>query len=167
MHIHFARGPADFSVDKLVSRMYHNSRQSNTGDSMAEEKKEKVLHTRIPESLDEEIREHAAQLGLSVSNLVRNVLQNAVGLVDEILADTAGFATGGKIAPGARRPGGADRQGRILGWQEAKLNLNAVCDGCNAILEAGSRGAIAIIERIGPRPIRCLGCSEEKDDGNE
>lgn len=136
------------------------------------EKKEKVLHTRIPESLDEEIRDHAAQLGLSVSNLVRNVLQNAVGLVDEILTDTAGVArsaTGGKAAPRPRREGagGSAEPGRVLGWQDAILNVNAVCDRCNAILEKGSRGAIAIVEGAGPRPIRCLGCIEEKSDGND
>jgi len=134
------------------------------------EKKERVLHTRIPESLDEEIREQAAQLGLSVSNLVRNVLHNAVGLVDEIIADTAGVArtaTGGRVAPtprGATRDAAADR---VLGWQEAVLSRNAVCDRCNSILEKGSRGAIAIVEGVGPRPIRCLGCMEEKSDGSD
>jgi len=134
------------------------------------EKKEKVLHARIPESLDEEIREHASQLGLSVSNLVRNVLQNAVGLVDEIIADTAGLArsaTGGKAGPAAKREAPVDRAPRVLGWQEAVLNLNAVCDRCNDILEKGSRGAIAVVEGAGPRPIRCLGCVEEKSDGND
>ncbi len=135
------------------------------------EKKEKVLHARIPESLDEEIREHAAQLGLSVSNLVRNVLQNAVGLVDEIIADTAGVArsaTGGKVAPQPKSSAEpAATPGRVLGWQEAVLNMNAVCDRCNTILEKGSRGAIAIVEGAGPRPMRCLGCIEEKSDGND
>lgn len=139
------------------------------------EKKEKVLHARIPESLDEEIREHANQLGLSVSNLVRNVLQNAVGLVDEIIADSAGVvgsATGQKAAPKppvqpvAPVPPAPEVPTRVLGWQEAILELNAVCDRCNSILQKGSRGAIAVVEGVGPRPIRCLGCIEEKSDGN-
>ncbi|MDG2308894.1 MAG: hypothetical protein P8R42_30290 [Candidatus Binatia bacterium] len=137
------------------------------------EKKEKVLHARIPESLDEEIREHAAQLGLSVSNLVRNVLGNAVGLVDEIIADTAGVArsaTGGKAAPQPNAASAAAAQAeprRVLGWQEAILNMNAVCDRCNTILEKGSRGAIAIVEGVGPRPMRCVGCIEEKSNEND
>ncbi|MBM4270407.1 MAG: ribbon-helix-helix protein, CopG family [Deltaproteobacteria bacterium] len=135
-----------------------------------DEKKEKVLHARIPESLDEEIREHAANLGLSVSNLVRNVLQNALGLVEEIVADTADLGKT-RREPAARSRGeGPDTRGatgaasdapwRILGWQEAILELNAVCDRCNAILAKGSRAAIAIVEGAGPRPIRCLGCIE-------
>lgn len=137
------------------------------------EKKEKVLHARIPESLDEEIREHANQLGLSVSNLVRNVLQNAVGLVDEIIADSAGVvgsATGGKAAPKPKVPPvppvppTPPVPTTVLGWQEAILNMNAVCDRCNSILTKGSRGAIAVVEGVGPRPICCLGCIEEKSD---
>lgn len=145
------------------------------------EKKEKVLHARIPESLDEEIREHAAQLGLSVSNLVRNVLQNAVGLVDEIIADAGAVvgAEGPRARTAPRRRASRDEAssqetappasepGRVLGWQEAVLNLNAVCDRCNAVLTKGSRGAIAIVEGAGPRPIRCLGCIEEKSHGND
>ena len=46
-----------------------------------QEKKEKVIHTRISESLDEEVRKHAAGLGVSVSNLVRNILLDTFGLV--------------------------------------------------------------------------------------
>lgn len=154
--------------------MYHKNVQSDTGANVMpdeREKKERVLHTRIPESLDEEIREHANQLGLSVSNLVRNVLQNAVGLVDDIIADTARTATGGKVAPRPKvKPGvgqpGESGESEVLGWQEAILEKNAVCDRCNAILEKGSHGAIAILEGAGRRPIRCIGCVERKNDGN-
>ena len=129
------------------------------------EKKEKVLHTRIPESLDEEIRERSAKLGISVSNLVRNALQNAFGLVEDIVADAASI---GRSARGEAAPAGApepQRPGRVLGWQEAILELNAVCDRCNAILARGARAAIAVVEGTGPRPIRCLPCLKEVSDG--
>ena len=36
------------------------------------EKKERVIHTRVPESLEAELRRRAQDLGISVSNLVRN-----------------------------------------------------------------------------------------------
>ena len=51
----------------------------------ADERKKRVIHTRVPESLDRELRETASSLGVSVSNLVRNVLLNAFGLVGDIL----------------------------------------------------------------------------------
>jgi RNase P subunit RPR2 len=54
----------------------------------------------------------------------------------------------------------------VLGWQEALLELNAVCDRCNAILARGTRAAIAVTEGAGPRPIRCLACLKEVTDGS-
>lgn len=138
------------------------------------EKKEKVLHTRISESLDEEIREHAANLGVSVSNLVRNVLQNAFGLVGDIVADTAVIARTARKeaeeAPGMPAPPAIlapQAPPRVLGWQEAILNLNAVCGVCNALLAKGTRAVIAVAEGSGPRAICCLDCIKELTDESE
>jgi hypothetical protein len=139
-----------------------------------EERKEKVIHTRVSEGLEEEIRERAARLGVSVSNLVRNVLQNTFGLVEDVVADAAnisrsarGEGRGPSGAGGERssRETGADpareRPGRVLGWQEAVLSVNAICVACNAILARGTRAAIAVVEGNAPRDIRCLPCMEE------
>jgi hypothetical protein len=130
---------------------------------MPEERKERVLHARIPESLDEEIRENAARLGLSVSNLVRNVLQNAFGLVEDIMADGAAIAR--TATRGAEPPKRADAS-RTIAWQDAILNVNAVCERCNAILARGTRATIGIVEGAGPRPIRCSACVEERQGGS-
>jgi len=137
---------------------------------MAEDdRKEKVIHTRVSEALDEEIRERAANLGVSVSNLVRNVLQHAFGLVEDVVADAASIARSarGEAGPmGGRRGDDATaRPARIVGWQEAVLQVNALCEACNTILPRGTRGAIAIVEGSGPRPIRCLPCMEEAARG--
>jgi hypothetical protein len=130
---------------------------------MAEERKEKVLHARIPESLDEEIRENAARLGLSVSNLVRNVLQNAFGLVEDIMADGAAIARSATRGEARMEPRTAARgpAARTIAWQEAVLNLNAVCESCNAVLRKGERAHIGVVEGNGPRPIRCDVCVAE------
>ena len=137
-------------------------------------KKEKVLHTRISESLDGEIRDHASQLGVSVSNLVRNVLQNTFGLVGDIVADSTNIAASAK-GPKQSASGDAPVMGRVspatggptpqpaaaplvLGWQEALLALNGVCDCCNTLLPKGTRAAIALYEGTGPRTFRCLTC---------
>ena len=125
-----------------------------------EEKKEKVLHARIPESLDEEIRQHAAKLGVSVSNLVRNVLQNAVGLVGDIVADTASIAqtVSGETPPDTVAPG---KEPQVLGWQKAITNLNSVCDACNTIIPKGAEAAIAVAEAGAVKVVRCLECLKE------
>ena len=55
-------------------------------------KKERVLHTRISDALDRELRDKAAELGVSVSKLVRNALLTTVDLVENIVADSARVA---------------------------------------------------------------------------
>jgi hypothetical protein len=142
---------------------------------MTEDKrKEKVLHTRISHDLEKQIREEAGSLGVSVSNLVRNILGNTFDLVENIVTDSAaitrsarrrsGLASAGKHAS-VREP--ADTAYQVIGWQEAVLNLNAVCSRCNDILKKGSRGAIAIIEGSGPRPSLCLNCLKEMSHEND
>jgi hypothetical protein len=122
------------------------------------EKKERVIHTRVPEHLDETIRRRAHGLGLSVSNLVRNVLSNTFGLVEGVVTDSANVARSARGE--ALLPTAVDGAGPplVLGWQEALLNLNALCARCNAILPKGTRAAIALTDRPGPRPFLCLAC---------
>ena len=47
-------------------------------------KNEKVLHTRIPADLEQEIKERAEKLRIPVSNLVRNILEDAFKLVQNV-----------------------------------------------------------------------------------
>jgi hypothetical protein len=128
------------------------------------EKNERVLHTRVPERLEAELKERAENLGVSVSNLVRNVLNNAFGLVEDIVVDSARIAhsarTGLRTTAAAATAAQAD-DGEVVGWQEMVLNKNAVCERCNAILARGTDAAIAIVDGAGPRAIVCPGCLEE------
>jgi hypothetical protein len=139
----------------------------------ANPKKERVIHTRVPESLDDEIKRRATDLGLSVSNLVRNILQHTFGLVEDIVSDSAeiartargakdAFTRGSDASPREERAGGG-----VLGWQLALLNVNAVCDTCNAILPKGTRAGIGVVEGGGPIPIRCEKCLEELAHGDK
>jgi hypothetical protein len=134
-----------------------------------EERKERVLHTRVPESLDRHIKRRARNLGMSVSTVVRNILLNTFGLVEDLVTDSANIAlsiTGEEAIPPGKRartrgssPGDdVPAASAILGWQEAVLNLNAVCDQCNAVLRRGTRAAIGVPARPGPRAIICRKC---------
>jgi hypothetical protein len=139
------------------------------GDDDQNERKERVLHTRVPPSLDDQLKQRARSLGMSVSTIVRHVLLNTFGLVEDIVTDStnAALAFGGQepVAPrtALRRRAPSDERATdapdvILGWQEAVLNLNAVCSRCNAVLRKGNRAAIGVRERPGPRVFRCRKC---------
>lgn len=123
-------------------------------------KRERVIHARVPESLDDEIKRQAHDLGVTVSNLVRDVLSNAIGLVGDIVSDSAQVARAARGEPLKQRPARRrDGGGQVVGWQVAVLNLNAVCDTCNTILPKGTQAAIGIVDD-GPRPFRCESCLE-------
>jgi hypothetical protein len=155
------------------------------------EKKERVIHTRVPESLEAELRQKAQDLGISVSNLVRNVLGHAFGLVGDVVADSQAIARAARAARGegakghagdASRAGAAHSSGMsvprgehsparapepapdiddVLGWQPMVLGKNAVCARCNDLLPRGSDAAIGIAESTGGRLVICLACLEQ------
>jgi hypothetical protein len=121
---------------------------------------EKILHARIPASLDREIRRRANGLGLSVSTVVRHVLLRTFDLVEDIVTDGANLAIAlageeGRLPPSRSR---AASSGEVLAWQEAILNVNAVCERCNALLPKGGAAAIGIRDGDGARAIICGQC---------
>jgi hypothetical protein len=132
-------------------------------------RKERVITARVPEALDDAIRRHATSLGLSVSNLVRNVLQNSLGLVGDIVADSAEIA---RLAQGRRQrnaPHSAalltsapPQNPRVLGWQEVHLAVNALCEACNAVLPRGSQALVGVLEAAGVVRLRCEKCIDAK-----
>lgn len=133
-------------------------------DDRKTKRKERVLHTRVSEKLDEELREKAAGLGVSVSNLVRNILLNTVELVEDIVADSGSVVRAAGNKPGA--PLAMTGQQTVLGWQTLRLNLNAVCSACNAILTRGSEASIAVPTSPSAPVFRCIACmpTVEADD---
>ncbi|HEY0253965.1 MAG TPA: hypothetical protein VGC41_20685 [Kofleriaceae bacterium] len=128
------------------------------------EGKDRVIHTRVPESLESELRERAEKLGMSVSNLVRNVLGHAFGLVGDVVADSHAIA---RAAKGEGRPAPAPTPGAVtvtiddvLAWQPIVLGKNAVCARCNALLPKGSDAAIGMAETGTARVVICTVCME-------
>jgi hypothetical protein len=132
------------------------------------ELKERVIHTRVPESLEAELRKRAQELGVSVSNLVRNVLGHAFGLVGDVVADGHAIARAARgdrdkaegpqaVPTSAAPPDPKD----VLAWQAIVLGKNAVCSRCNDLLPRGRDAAIGVAEHGAGRVIVCNPCLEE------
>lgn len=138
------------------------------------ERKERVIHTRVPERLEAQLRKRAEDLGISVSNLVRNVLGHAFGLVGGVVADSHAIARAARGEPSPPPsmspsspspppsmspppPSPSPSIEDVLGWQPIVLGKNAVCVRCNAILPRGSDAAVG----LGTQLVACLGCLEE------
>ena len=148
--------------------MRHKRPPSEPSDEA--EKKERVIHTRVPESLEAELRKRAQELGVSVSNLVRNVLGHAFGLVGDVVADghaIARAARGGRDKPNEARAEVVSASAAppdpkdVLAWQPIVLGKNAVCSRCNDLLPRGRDAAIGVAEHGTGRVIVCTTCLEE------
>jgi hypothetical protein len=131
---------------------------SKRGRGKARQTKDRVLQARIPKDLDEELRGHAEQLGLSVSTVVRNVLLNTFELVEGVVMDSTKLA---RVIQGRKQPAAEtipdETEPAVIGWQEAVLNLNGICDQCNTILHKGERAAVGV--PVTARPVLlCLTC---------
>lgn len=161
--------------------MYHNVTRKKPAtdppdepgarDEAETEAKDRVIHTRVPESLEAELRKRAQDLGISVSNLVRNVIGHAFGLVGDVAADSHAIAraargetegagdgrSGTSAARGSRAPAPAEPD-EVIAWQPIVLAKNAICSRCNDILPRGKEAAIAI---GGNREILCVRCLDE------
>jgi hypothetical protein len=142
------------------------------------ERKERVLHTRISEPLAEEIRRMADDLRVPVSNLVRNVLEEAFSVVEAVTdnvgdwieevveeAERAHERLRGRRAEGAwsadspPEPGPDARPPRefpdVIGWQPWVLERERTCSDCG---EAVPRGARAFVGATPSGPADALLC---------
>ena len=97
--------------------------------------KDRVLQARIPEQLDDELRDRAEQLGLSVSTIVRNVLLHTFDLVEGVVIDSSQIA---RALTGRDTPNpDSEADTKVIGWQEVVSFNNGVCVECNVILPVG------------------------------
>src|SRR5262249_39085278 len=105
--------------------------------------KERWLHARISEGLEDALKREARRRRQPVSMLGRDFLDGALDLVEEL------------VAPSATRA--ADPDG-VYGWQELVLNVPGACGGCGAALDVGVPAWRGLRERQGPPVFRCVTC---------
>src|SRR5262245_58018554 len=95
------------------------------------ERKARLIQARVDEELDEALRDAAKERRVTVSQLVRNVLEDTFRLVDNVVADAAHLTASVKrdarrIAASAR---GAARDPieQVDAWQEIILGRDQTC----------------------------------------
>jgi hypothetical protein len=158
--------------------MYHGVTQSDDNDrveaevdgssSRSSEKKERVLHTRIPAVLEAELKSVAAALRIPVSNLVRTILEDAVDI-----ADRAGGHVEDRLQRAARsmrdereriraRVERLDPLADVVAYQKVRMAVDGHCAKCGTELRAGEDGLLAIASKPGPAVFVCSGCQPEK-----
>jgi hypothetical protein len=124
-------------------------------EDVAPEKKERVLHTRVPAVLERELKRFAENLRMPVSNLVRTILEDAVAA-----ADKAGEGVEGQLKRMASHLEEerkrlhdrlADARNKellasALAFQPVRLAKPAVCAQCGRACAAGEQAHLIVGE---------------------
>lgn len=129
------------------------------------ERKDRVIQTRVPKDLESTLKEAAERERVSVSHLIRNVLEDTFNLVDNIIADSAQLVDtvrrdASKLAASARRteltndskPNSAMTTAAahhaslaepsindVEAWQEVLINKPVHCAHCGVMLARGAK----------------------------
>lgn len=125
-------------------------------------RQERWLHTRISEHLEDALKREARRRRLPVSLFVRNVLEGALDLVEDIVESGLHVARRSQdFARNVSQPlpdEDGDPLANVYGWQELILNRNAACARCDTALSAGATAHRGLAERAGPPVFLCVAC---------
>ncbi len=128
------------------------------------ERKDRLVQARVDEELDEVLRDAAKQQRVSVSQLVRNVLEDTFKLVDNVVADAAKLGAG--VARDARKVAAAargeprDPLAGVAAWQEVVLARDQGCAQCGVAMKRGQPAMMGITDDpAATRPWLCTACA--------
>jgi len=134
-------------------------------DSARDDKKERVLHTRVPAVLEAELKRFAQNLRVPVSNLVRTILEDALEV-----ADAAGDRVEERLRTAAsqlqmererlRRKIRPDPLSDVYAFQPVTLAQPANCAKCDVALASGDRAHLGLVDPNVGGNVRIFVCDE-------
>ena len=124
------------------------------------ERKDRLIQTRVADDLDATLREEAKKRRLSVSQLIRNVLEDTFNLVDDVMTEA------GKLAQTVRRDAarirdsaqglaraGANPLEKVESWHLVILSGDTRCSRCKADLSSGEPASMGVSADPTMRPL--------------
>jgi hypothetical protein len=151
-------------------------------------RKERVLHTRISESLAEDLRRVADDLRVPVSNLVRNVLEEAFSVVETVTGNVGELieevmdeaeavrdriqsrqrrrsrgtrrtaAPEAESAEAAAAASAPPRDDEVIGWQPLVLARPQRCESCGTLMGRGDSAYASVTPKGVGASWRCEDC---------
>jgi hypothetical protein len=119
-------------IGRKQSRMMRDQARAS-----AMKRKEEYLGARVPKDLREKVIAKADSLGIPVSILIRNILEEA--FMDQVA---------GKPAQSEPMSGAATRHATkfpdVIGWERITLNRDMSCSACSRVLPGGSVATIGL-----------------------
>ncbi len=148
--------------------MYHGVTQGKDNKP----KKERVLHTRIPAVLEQELKSAAASLKVPVSNLVRTILEDAVAVADRASSQIeTGLERAAKSVhterAKLRKLAESHRLHDVVGYQPVLVAAAGKCAACGVALEPGDDAFLGVTAGLGPKIFVCQLCVPGKPKKKE
>jgi hypothetical protein len=124
-------------------------------------RKERVIHTRVSATLEEELKRVAGTLRVPVSNLVRSLLEDAIAsrapkLEYTIPKTQPPSLTKGPPAKLSKRE--LEALDGVVGFQPVKLNVRGACAVCARALVQGEEAFFGLTNDPGRRVVVCTRC---------
>jgi len=159
-------------------------RREQLGERGERRRKERILHTRISEDLADDLRRVAEDLRVPVSNLVRNVLEEAFSVVESVTgnvgelieevmdeAEAVRARLRGRQRRRSRRmeaeesPREAEapppRDDEVIGWQPLVLARPQRCARCGILMGRGDSAYASVTPKGVGASWRCEDCPVE------
>jgi hypothetical protein len=148
-------------------------RDAREDDDAGDRKKERVLHTRVPAVLEQELKRLAENIRVPVSNLVRAILEDAVEMADRAgrgveeelrhAATTLSSKRSAILGKKDRAPRQPNALEGVIGFQPLTLASDARCARCERALDAGEDAHLGLNADVSaPRVIVCSDCLPKK-----
>ena len=122
------------------------------GAAEANERKNRVLQARVPESLYSDLVDQAGRLRVPVSNLVRNILEDSIRMVETIVDG------GIEIAEALGGRASQKELSSVAGWQPMTANRRLACAGCGAAIAKGQEAFTSVGASGGRTFVICGEC---------
>ena len=145
------------------------------------DRKDRLIQTRVPEKLETTLKDEARRRRTTVSQMIRNILEDTFELVDGVVANVDQIVTDSvelahKVGRDARKlgqlgqdalrdlgtpcrepyPDAAERLSHVQAWNEVVLNQPVRCTRCGAELPRGGSAFTSLIDPgDGPRAWLC------------
>jgi hypothetical protein len=138
--------------------------------------KERVLHTRVPAVLEQELKRLAENIRVPVSNLVRTILEDAVtmadragrGVEEELQRAASNISQKREAILAKKEKVAAQRLDGIIGFQPLVLASYATCAKCLTPLAAGDDAHLGVpADPNAPRVVVCDGCVPKRPEKKE
>jgi hypothetical protein len=139
-------------------------------------RKDRLIQTRVPRHLEETLKREAERRRVTVSQLIRNLVEDTFQLVDGVVADVDQIVSDSvRLARSVRRsarrltaarsgepeggqPGSAG-DAEVFAWSEVVLERAARCSRCGGRLARGGRGYVGLSRSASaPRAWLCPAC---------